>query len=123
MRRAVPFKLEEARLSYQLLPGRGREATVLVVLVRRMLFEIVANLDFPREVNLDQVFFFTPPEDEGRGQKFSDDLTLGDILPKALHPEAARHMMEALAPYKGHLSTGIQSTHRLLLELTRNGYH
>jgi general secretion pathway protein D len=70
-----------------LLQGRipGEE-----VLVRRMLFEIVANLDFPREVNLDQIFFFTPPADESRGQKFSDDLTLQDILPKALaEPENA----------------------------------
>jgi len=70
-----------------LLQGRipGEE-----VLVRRMLFEIVANLDFVREVNLDQIFFFTPPADESRGQKFSDDLTLQDILPKAMaEPENA----------------------------------
>jgi Tfp pilus assembly PilM family ATPase len=39
MRRAVPFKLDEASISYQLLPGEGREATVLVVLVRRMLVD------------------------------------------------------------------------------------
>ncbi|MGY8827540.1 MAG: type II secretion system protein GspD [Candidatus Latescibacterota bacterium] len=64
-----------------LLKGRvpGEE-----VLVRRMLYEIVAGLDFSREINLEQVFFFTPPEDEGRGKRFSDDLTLDDILPKAL---------------------------------------
>ena len=30
-------------------------------------------------------------------------------------------MVEALKPYQGQLSTGIQSTHRFLLELTRNG--
>ncbi len=54
------------------------------VLVRRMFFEIVANLDFSREVLLDQVFFFTPPKNEERGKRFSDDLTLGDILPKVL---------------------------------------
>jgi len=39
MRRAVPFKLDEASLAYQLLPGDGREASVLVVLVRRSLVE------------------------------------------------------------------------------------
>jgi len=39
MRRAVPFKLDEASLAYQLLPGDGREAAVLVVLVRRSLVE------------------------------------------------------------------------------------
>jgi hypothetical protein len=39
MRRAVPFKLEEASLSYQLLPGEGREAAVLVTLVRRSLVD------------------------------------------------------------------------------------
>jgi len=39
MKRAVPFKLDEASLSYQLMPGEGREAAVLVVLVRRSLVE------------------------------------------------------------------------------------
>lgn len=39
MRRAVPFKMDEACLTYQLLPGDGREAAVLVVLVRRSLVE------------------------------------------------------------------------------------
>jgi len=39
MRRAVPFKLDEASLAYQILPGDGREAAVLVVLVRRTLVE------------------------------------------------------------------------------------
>ena len=39
MRRAVPFRLEDARLSYQVLGGTGREVGVLVVLVRRALVE------------------------------------------------------------------------------------
>jgi len=39
MRRAVPFRLEDARFSHQLLAGEGREVTVLVVLVRRALVE------------------------------------------------------------------------------------
>ncbi|MEC7226255.1 MAG: hypothetical protein VXW00_05270, partial [Candidatus Latescibacterota bacterium] len=65
----------------ELLSGRipGEE-----VLVRRMLYEIVGKLNFHQEVNLDQVFFFTPPEDSRRGQSFSDDLTLQDLLPQAL---------------------------------------
>lgn len=57
------------------------------VLVKRMLSEIVSNLDFGREVNLDQVFFFSPPNSENRGTSYSDDLTLGDILPAALDDE------------------------------------
>jgi len=44
-----------------------------------------------------------------------------DLLPEALRPKATEHLVEALKVYKGQLSTGIQSTHRLLLELTRNG--
>jgi hypothetical protein len=39
MRRAVPFRLEDARLSFQVLAGEGREVSVLVVLVRRALVE------------------------------------------------------------------------------------
>ncbi|MFN8006360.1 MAG: family 78 glycoside hydrolase catalytic domain [Terriglobia bacterium] len=46
-----------------------------------------------------------------------------DLLPPALRPKAAQLMVEALQPYHGQLSTGIQSTHRFLLELTRNGYN
>ena len=73
LKRQSPFE--------ELLSGRipGEE-----VLVRRMLYEIVGKLNFHQEVNLDQVFFFTPPEDSRRGQSFSDDLTLQDLLPKAL---------------------------------------
>lgn len=39
MRRAVPFRLEDARLSYQLLPGKESGVVLLVVLVRRALVE------------------------------------------------------------------------------------
>ncbi|MCP3979541.1 MAG: pilus assembly protein PilM [bacterium] len=39
MRRAVPFRLEEASLSYQVLTGDKRDVTVLVVLVRKALIE------------------------------------------------------------------------------------
>lgn len=94
LRRKEPFN--------GLLKGRipGEE-----VLVRRMLFEIIAGLDFPREVDLDKVFFFTPPENEARGKRFSDDLTLGDILPKALAKPANATMLSFEArpvPTAGH---------------------
>jgi Tfp pilus assembly PilM family ATPase len=39
MRRAVPFRIEDARISHQLLHGEGRAVSVLVVLVRRALVE------------------------------------------------------------------------------------
>lgn len=39
MRRAIPFRLEEARFSHQVLAGVGGGVTVLVVLVRRALVE------------------------------------------------------------------------------------
>jgi hypothetical protein len=39
MRRAVPFKLDDASLTYQTLPGPSGEFAVLVVLVRRALVE------------------------------------------------------------------------------------
>ena len=44
-----------------------------------------------------------------------------DLLPETLRSKTVEHMVEALKPYQGQLSTGIQSTHRFLLELTRNG--
>jgi alpha-L-rhamnosidase len=46
-----------------------------------------------------------------------------DLLPARLRPLAARRMVEALTPYDGGLSTGIQSTVRLMIELSRYGYH
>ena len=39
MRRAVPFRLEDASLSYQLFPSEGREVSVLVILVHRALID------------------------------------------------------------------------------------
>lgn len=45
-----------------------------------------------------------------------------DLLPEELRGRAARHMVDAFDRYDGHLSTGIQTTNRLMLELTRNGY-
>ena len=45
-----------------------------------------------------------------------------DLLPARLRPLAARHLVAAMQPFQGHLSTGIQSTVRAMLELTRWGY-
>ncbi|MDP2899167.1 MAG: glycoside hydrolase family 78 protein [bacterium] len=46
-----------------------------------------------------------------------------DLLPENLREAAARHMVECIKARGGHLTTGIQSTGRLMLELTRNGYN
>jgi len=46
-----------------------------------------------------------------------------NLLPDHLRSAAARHMVEGIRRYNHHISTGIQTTHRLMLELTRNGYH
>lgn len=45
-----------------------------------------------------------------------------NLLPDELRPKAARYLVENIRRYHGHLSTGIQTTHRAMLELTRNGY-
>lgn len=44
------------------------------------------------------------------------------LVPDALRPRVVKHMVEGIQRYKEHLSTGIQSTHRLMLELVRNGH-
>ncbi|MEI8314035.1 MAG: glycoside hydrolase family 78 protein [Verrucomicrobiota bacterium] len=61
--------------------------------------------------------------------KIKDDTQAGyalalhfDLLPARLRPLAARHLVEAMKPFNGHLSTGIQSTVRAMLELTRWGH-
>jgi len=46
-----------------------------------------------------------------------------DLLPENVRPKAAAHMVADFKRYKGHMSTGIQTSHRLMLELTRNGYN
>ncbi len=46
-----------------------------------------------------------------------------NLLPDSLRPKAAEYMVEGIKKYKDHPSTGIQSTHRMMLELTRNGRH
>jgi Tfp pilus assembly PilM family ATPase len=39
MRRSVPFRLRDAALSYQVIPGEGKAVTILVALIRRSLIE------------------------------------------------------------------------------------
>ncbi|MHC4574462.1 MAG: glycoside hydrolase family 78 protein [Planctomycetota bacterium] len=46
-----------------------------------------------------------------------------NLLPDELRPRAVEHLLEGIDRYHGHPSTGIQTTHRLMLELTRNGHH
>ncbi len=46
-----------------------------------------------------------------------------DLLPENLRPAAAKYMVEGVARYKGHMSTGFNSTVRMMLELTRWGYN
>jgi alpha-L-rhamnosidase len=45
-----------------------------------------------------------------------------DLLPTEMRPSAAQHLVKDIHRYGDHLSTGIQTTHRALLELTRYGY-
>jgi alpha-L-rhamnosidase len=45
------------------------------------------------------------------------------LLPTALEAAAARRMVENIASYDNHLTTGIQATIRLMLELSRHGHH
>ncbi|MBN1909130.1 MAG: glycoside hydrolase family 78 protein [Pirellulales bacterium] len=44
-----------------------------------------------------------------------------DLLPEASRPTAAKRMVAGLARYKGHLSTGFQTTVGFLLEASRHG--
>jgi alpha-L-rhamnosidase len=46
-----------------------------------------------------------------------------NLLKDAQRPKAVEHLLEAIREYHGHPSTGIQSTHRMMLELSRNGRH
>jgi alpha-L-rhamnosidase len=46
-----------------------------------------------------------------------------DLLPSELRPKAAQRLVENIRKYHGHLSTGIQTTHRAMLELTRFGHN
>jgi alpha-L-rhamnosidase len=46
-----------------------------------------------------------------------------DLVPADRRAALVRHLLAGLQRYQGRLSTGIQTTHRLMLELTRNGHH
>jgi alpha-L-rhamnosidase len=47
-----------------------------------------------------------------------------DLLPDPLRPKAASYLADNIRKkYHGHLSTGIQTTHRAMLELSKAGYH
>jgi alpha-L-rhamnosidase len=46
-----------------------------------------------------------------------------DLLPEELRLFAVEHLLHAIDRYKGHLSTGIQASHRLMLELAINGHN
>jgi alpha-L-rhamnosidase len=45
------------------------------------------------------------------------------LLDEATRPKAMEHMVEGIRKFKEHPSTGIQSSHRMMLELSRNGRH
>ena len=46
-----------------------------------------------------------------------------NLLDEPMREKAVEHLLEAIKKYKGHTSTGIQATHRMMLELSRNGHH
>ena len=46
-----------------------------------------------------------------------------DLLDPPQRAKAVERLMAAIQRYRGHLSTGIQTTHRAMLELSRNGRH
>ncbi|MFH0761411.1 MAG: glycoside hydrolase family 78 protein [Bacteroidota bacterium] len=47
-----------------------------------------------------------------------------DLLPAELRPNAAAYLADNIRNnYKGHLSTGIQTSHRAMMELSKAGYH
>jgi len=45
-----------------------------------------------------------------------------DLLPEPLRPRAAEQLVVGIRRYQDHLATGIQATHRAMLELSRWGY-
>ena len=46
-----------------------------------------------------------------------------NLLDEPMREKATEHMIAAIKRYKGHPSTGIQTTHRMMMELSRNGHH
>ncbi len=45
-----------------------------------------------------------------------------NLLPEAIRQKAVEHLVAAIHRYNDHISTGIQSTHRMMLELKRWGH-
>ena len=45
-----------------------------------------------------------------------------NLLPDDLRSNATQHLIQGIRHYRNHLSTGIQTTHRAMLELTRNNH-
>lgn len=45
-----------------------------------------------------------------------------NLLPESLRPKAVERLVAAIHRYNDHISTGIQSTHRMMLELSRWGH-
>ncbi len=45
-----------------------------------------------------------------------------NLLPEDLRAKSAQHLVENIRRYQNHLSTGIQTTHRAMLELAREHY-
>jgi alpha-L-rhamnosidase len=46
-----------------------------------------------------------------------------NLLSEKIRSKAIQHVLESIERYNGHFSTGIHTTHRLILELSRNGCH
>jgi alpha-L-rhamnosidase len=46
-----------------------------------------------------------------------------DLLPEEKRSLAVKYMLEGIARYNGHMSTGFHSTYRMMLELTRAGHN
>ncbi|MBI1762040.1 MAG: glycoside hydrolase family 78 protein [Acidobacteria bacterium] len=45
-----------------------------------------------------------------------------DLLPEGKRAAAVKYMLDGIAKYKGHMSTGFHSTYRMMLELTKAGH-
>ena len=60
MRRSVPFRLDEAVLSYQLFAGEGRQVAVLVLLARRFVIERLEQALAPLGVRAGLIDISTP---------------------------------------------------------------
>ncbi|NLX05481.1 MAG: family 78 glycoside hydrolase catalytic domain [Phycisphaerae bacterium] len=45
------------------------------------------------------------------------------LLDEAMASRAVDHLVEAIGRYRSHVSTGMQATHRMMLELSRHGRH